>query len=144
MAFAMGIVGFFGFAYKVNFGAAASMIAQTTYETGLAYALSVIPLFILMGNFVVRGAHVGRAVSRRLHLSRPPARRPRHVHDRRLRRFRRDLRLVDRHRRDFRQGGLPVDAQVRLQGQPRCGSIAAGGTLGILIPPSVIMVIYGS
>jgi len=30
------------------------MIAQTTYETGLAYTLSVIPLFILMGNFVVR------------------------------------------------------------------------------------------
>ena len=54
MAFAMGIVGFFGFAWKVNFGAAASMIAQTTYETGLAYTLSVIPLFILMGNFVVR------------------------------------------------------------------------------------------
>src|SRR5437899_2919617 len=54
MAFAMGIVGFFGFAWKVNFGAAASMIAQTTYETGLAYTLSVIALFILMGNFVVR------------------------------------------------------------------------------------------
>src|SRR5262249_57191982 len=54
MAFAMGIVGFFGFAYKVNFAAASAMIAQTPYETGLAYALSVIPLFILMGNFVVR------------------------------------------------------------------------------------------
>src|SRR5258708_35584716 len=54
MAFAMGIVGFFGFAWKVNFGAAASMIAQTTYETGLAYTLSAIPLFILMGNFVGR------------------------------------------------------------------------------------------
>src|SRR5262249_43266229 len=54
MAFAMGIVGFFGFAYKVNFAAASAMIAQTTYETGLAYTLSVIPLFILMGNFVVR------------------------------------------------------------------------------------------
>jgi TRAP-type mannitol/chloroaromatic compound transport system permease large subunit len=54
MAFAMGLVGFFGFAYKVNFNAAASMLAQTTYETGLSYTLSVIPLFILMGNFVVR------------------------------------------------------------------------------------------
>src|SRR5262249_35655590 len=54
MAFAMGIVGFFGFAYKVNFAAASAMIAQTTYETGLAYTLSVIPLFILIGNFVVR------------------------------------------------------------------------------------------
>src|SRR5262245_549718 len=52
MAFAMGIVGFFGVAYKLNFAVASAMIAQVTYETGLAYTLSVIPLFILMGNFV--------------------------------------------------------------------------------------------
>jgi TRAP-type C4-dicarboxylate transport system permease large subunit len=54
MAFSMGLVGFVGFAYKVNLSAAAAMIGQITYETGLAYTLSVIPLFILMGNFVVR------------------------------------------------------------------------------------------
>ena len=53
MAFAMGLVGFVGTAYKLNFNAAAQMIATITYETGLAYSLSVIPLFILMGNFVV-------------------------------------------------------------------------------------------
>ncbi len=54
LAFAMGLVGFLGFAYKVNINAAAAMIGATTYETGLSYSLSVIPLFILMGNFVVR------------------------------------------------------------------------------------------
>ncbi len=54
MAFAMGLVGFAGVAYKLDANVAAAMIAQTTYETGLAYTLSVIPLFILMGNFVVR------------------------------------------------------------------------------------------
>ena len=54
MAFAMGIVGFAGVAYKLNFNVASAMIAQVTYETGLSYTLSVIPLFILMGNFVVR------------------------------------------------------------------------------------------
>ena len=54
MAFAMGIVGFAGVAYKLNVNVAAAMIAQVTYETGLSYTLSVIPLFILMGNFVVR------------------------------------------------------------------------------------------
>ncbi len=54
MAFAMGIVGFAGVAYKLNFNVAAAMIGQVTYETGLAYTLSVIPLCLLMGNFVVR------------------------------------------------------------------------------------------
>src|SRR5262249_50825462 len=59
MAFAMGIVGFFGFAYKVNFAAASAMIAQTTYETGLAYTLSVIPPLLLMGTWGVRGRWSG-------------------------------------------------------------------------------------
>ena len=114
MAFAMGIVGFVGVAYMLNFNVAAAMIAQVTYETGLSYTLSVIPLFILMGNFVVRAQDVRRALSRRLLLPRPSARRARDVHGGRLRRLRRDLRLLDRDRRDLHQGLLPVDAQVRL------------------------------
>ncbi len=143
MAFAMGIVGFFGFAWKVNFGAAASMIAQTTYETGLAYTLSVIPLFILMGNFVVR-ARMSEELYHAAYTF-----------------------LGDR------RGGLAMSTIVACAGfgaicgssiataatfskvaypsmrkfgykdALAAGSIAAGGTLGILIPPSVIMVIYG-
>jgi len=143
MAFAMGIVGFFGFAWKVNFGAAASMIAQTTYETGLAYTLSVIPLFILMGNFVVRA------------------------------RMSEELYHAAYTFLGHRRGGLAMSTIVACAGfgaicgssiataatfakvaypsmrkfgykdTLAAGSIAAGGTLGILIPPSVIMVIYG-
>jgi tripartite ATP-independent transporter DctM subunit len=143
MAFAMGIVGFFGFAYKVNFAAASAMIAQTTYETGLAYTLSVIPLFILMGNFVVRA------------------------------RMSEELYHAAYTFLGHRRGGLAMStivasaafgsicgssiataatfAKVAYPSMRRfgykdtlaAGSIAAGGTLGILIPPSVIMVIYG-
>src|SRR6266850_1995259 len=143
MAFAMGIVGFFGFAWKVNFGAAASMIAQTTYETGLAYTLSVIPLFILMGNFVVRA------------------------------RMSEELYHAAYTFLGHKRGGLAMSTIVACAGFGAiCGSsiataatfakvaypsmkkfgyadylatgaIAAGGTLGILIPPSTIMVIYG-
>jgi tripartite ATP-independent transporter DctM subunit len=143
MAFAMGIVGFFGFAYKVNFNAAASMIGQTTYETGLSYTLSVIPLFILMGNFVVRA------------------------------RMSEELYHAAYTFLGHRRGGLAMSTIVASGGFGSiCGSsiataatfakvaypsmrkfgykdtlaagaIAGGGTLGILIPPSVIMVIYG-
>jgi tripartite ATP-independent transporter DctM subunit len=143
MAFAMGIVGFAGFAYKVNFNAAASMLAQITYETGLAYTLSVIPLFILMGNFVVRA------------------------------RMSEELYHAAYTFLGHRRGGLAMSTIVACGGFGAiCGSsiataatfskvaypsmrkygykdslasaaIAAGGTLGILIPPSVIMVIYG-
>jgi TRAP-type transport system large permease protein len=143
MAFAMGIVGFFGVAYKLNFNVAAAMIAQVTYETGLAYTLSVIPLFILMGNFV---AHA--KMSEELYHA---------------------AYCFLGHRR----GGLAMSTVVACAGfgaicgssiataatftkvaypsmrkygykdTLAAGSIAAGGTLGILIPPSVIMVIYG-
>ena len=55
-----------------------------------------------------------RAVPRGLHLHRPCARRAGACHHHRLRRLRRDLRLVHRHRGDDVQGGLPVDAAARL------------------------------
>ena len=58
--------------------------------------------------------HVAGAVPHRLRLHRPPPRRPGDGDHRRLRRLRRDLRLVDRHRRDLRQGRLSVDEEVRL------------------------------
>jgi C4-dicarboxylate transporter DctM subunit len=143
MAFAMGIVGFVGVAYMLNFNVAAAMIAQVTYETGLSYTLSVIPLFILMGNFVVRA------------------------------RLSDELYHAAYCFLGHRRGGLAMSTVVACAGfgaicgssiataatftkvsypsmrrygyadALAAGSIAAGGTLGILIPPSVIMVIYG-
>ena len=70
------------------------------YDTGFAYTLTVVPLFILMGNFVARAglahelfraayAFIGHVRGGLAHAT---------VH--RLRRLRRDLRLVDRHRGD--------------------------------------------
>ncbi len=143
MAFCMGIVGFVGVGYMVNFNAASSMIAQVTYETGQSYTLSVIPLFILMGNFVVRAK-----LSDELYYA---------------------AYCFLGHRR----GGLAMSTIIACAGfgaicgssiataatftkvsypsmqkygykdALSVGSIAGGGTLGILIPPSVIMVIYG-
>jgi len=143
MAFAMGIVGFFGVAHMLSFNAAAAMIAQVTYETGMSYTLSVIPLFILMGNFVVRA------------------------------RMSDELYHAAYCFLGHRRGGLAMSTIVACAGfgaicgssiataatftkvsypsmrrynyadALSAGSIAAGGTLGILIPPSVIMVIYG-
>ncbi|GAL17237.1 TRAP dicarboxylate transporter DctM subunitunknown substrate 3 [Vibrio maritimus] len=56
LAFAMGVVGFIGFWYinDYNWNAAMSMAARRIIDTGQDYSLSVIPLFILMGNFVTK------------------------------------------------------------------------------------------
>ena len=73
MAFAMGVVGFFGVWWKLGLNGASAMIAQITYETGMAYTLSVIPLFILMGAFAERSGlstDLFRAASQAIILSR--------------------------------------------------------------------------
>src|SRR5439155_1289601 len=56
IAYAMGIVGVVGYAYMRdwNWAVAFAMTQTKLYETGRSYTLSVVPLFILMGNFVTR------------------------------------------------------------------------------------------
>ena len=142
----MGIVGIVGYAYMRDWNwAVAFATAQTKiYETGRNYTLSVVPLFILMGNFVTRAGmsqELFRAAYAFIGHLRGGLAMATIVG---LRRLRRDLRLVDRHRGHLRQGRLSVDEELRLLRRARRpASIAAGGTLGILIPPSTIMVIYG-
>ena len=49
VGFAMGIVGFCGFWYVVSFKAAVSMVGTDVWTTFSKYGLTVIPLFIFMG-----------------------------------------------------------------------------------------------
>lgn len=68
LAFSMGAVGFVGIGVLRGWDPALASTAQVVYETGFAYTLSVIPLFILMGNFVARAGlahelfHAGKSV----------------------------------------------------------------------------------
>jgi TRAP-type C4-dicarboxylate transport system permease large subunit len=145
IALAMGIVGVLGYAYMRDWswGGALAMAQTKIYETGRNYTLSVVPLFILMGNFVTRAG-----MSQEL--------------------FRTAYAFIG-----HRRGGLAMAtiigcagfgaicgssiataatfAKVAYPSMKRfgyadylsTGAIAAGGTLGILIPPSTIMVLYG-
>jgi C4-dicarboxylate transporter, DctM subunit len=143
MAFAMGIVGFVGVTYKLNFAVASAMIGQVTYETGLAYTLSVVPLFILMGNFVSHAR-----ISDELY----------HAAYCFLGHKRGGLAMSTvvasagfgaicgssiATAATFTKVSYPSMRKYHYKDALAVGSIAAGGTLGILIPPSVIMVIYG-
>jgi tripartite ATP-independent transporter DctM subunit len=145
IALAMGIVGIVGYAYMRdwNFTVAFAVAQTKIYETGRNYTLSVVPLFILMGNFVTRAG-----MSHEL--------------------FRAAYAFIGHLR-----GGLAMAtilacagfgaicgssiataatmAKVAYPSMKRfgysdrlaTGAIASGGTLGIMIPPSTIMVIYG-
>tara|TARA_R110002124_G_scaffold131203_1_gene293330 strand:- start:21184 stop:22497 length:1314 start_codon:yes stop_codon:yes gene_type:complete len=143
IAFAMGLVGMVGLTYETSFRAAISMVGRLIIDTSQDYGLSVIPLFILMGLFVNKGG-----ISRELY----------NVSNAFLGHFRGGLAMAT----ILACGGfaaicgssLATAATMSKVAMPEMrkfgyadslstASIAAGGTLGILIPPSVILVIYG-
>ncbi len=143
VGFAMGFLGLIGFSYVVNFNAGLNLLARDVWDVFSSYNLTVIPLFVFMGQIAF---HAG--ISRRLYDS---------------------AYVLLGHRR----GGLAMTtvgacagfsaicgstnataatmATVALPEMKRygydmglaTGTVAAAGSLGILIPPSVIFIVYG-
>lgn len=145
LAYAMIFVGFVGYYILLNgnFNAALSMTTRRLMDTAMEYSLSVVPLFILMGNLVTK-AGLSDAIYRASNAF--------------LGHYRGGQAMAT----ILACGGFSAIsgsslataatmAKVAMPQMRKYGyddslasaSIAAGGTLGILIPPSVILVIYG-
>ncbi|MBW2095866.1 MAG: TRAP transporter large permease subunit [Deltaproteobacteria bacterium] len=139
----IGLTGFLGMAYLSGSDAALTLLATVPYSTIASYGMSIIPLFILMGTFAFYaglsrdiywtmykwlgrlpgglamatvGACAGFAAISGSSLATSATMGTVAMHE--MKRYKYDARLAT-------------------------GCIAAGGTIGILIPPSVILVIYG-
>jgi TRAP-type uncharacterized transport system fused permease subunit len=54
LAVAMTVAGTVGLGLMRGWNPAFAGVSQVVFETGFAYVLSVVPLFVLMGNFVAR------------------------------------------------------------------------------------------
>jgi tripartite ATP-independent transporter DctM subunit len=143
LAFAMGLVGFGGIALTRGLNPALANTAQVVYETGFAYTLSVIPLFILMGNFVARAglalelfqaayAFIG-------HLRGGLA----HATVAACAGFGAICGSSIATAATMSKVAYPSMRKLGYSASLSTGVMAAGGTLGIMIPPSTIMVIYG-
>ena len=143
VGFAMAGVGIAGFAYYVGWPGTFAMIGRIAFDTPQRAEFAVVPLFVLMGNFITRAGLAD------------------------------ELYAAAYAWIGHRRGGLAMATIVSCGGfSAVCGSsvataatmakvamppmrrfkyedslatgaIAAGGTLGILIPPSVVLVIYG-
>jgi tripartite ATP-independent transporter DctM subunit len=143
LAFAMGFVGFVGLGLLRGWAPTAANAAQVVYDTGFAYTLSVVPLFILMGNFVAR-AGLATELFRAAHA------------------FVGHVRGGLAHATVIACAGfgaicgssIATAATMSKVAYPQmkklgyadylaAGVVAAGGTLGIMIPPSTILIIYG-
>jgi C4-dicarboxylate transporter DctM subunit len=143
LAFAMGFVGFIGLGLMRGWPATAANAAQVIYESGFAYTLSVVPLFILMGNFVARAglAHeLFRAAYAFIgHLRGGLA----HATILACAGFGAICGSSIATAATMSKVAYPSMKRLGYADYLSTGVIAAGGTLGIMIPPSTILVIYG-
>src|SRR5678809_923932 len=145
IALSMGVVGIVGYAYMRDWNwAVAFATAQTKiYETGRNYALTVVPLFILMGNFVTR-AGMSQELFRTAYAF--------------IGHLRGGLAMATicgcagfgaicgssiATAATFAKVAYPSMKKFGYSDRLAAGVVAGGGTLGIMIPPSTIMVIYG-
>ncbi len=145
ISFAMAIVGIVGYAYMRdwNWTVAFAMTQTKLYETGRNYTLSVVPLFILMGNFVTR-AGMSQELFRAAYAF--------------IGHLRGGLAMATiwasagfggicgssiATAATFAKVAYPSMKRFGYSDKLAAGVIAGGGTLGIMIPPSTIMVIYG-
>jgi C4-dicarboxylate transporter DctM subunit len=143
VGFAMGFVGVVGFAYLADPGPALSLLAQDIFEQYSSYPLSVIPMFILMGTFAFASG-----ISRRLYETAYSW----------VGQLRGGLTIATvlacagfaaicgstaATAATMGKIALPEMKKYRYDSTLAAGTVAASGTLGILIPPSTILIVYG-
>lgn len=142
VAFAMATVGFVGFAIVVSPGAALSMVTTDLYETFSSYSLTVIPLFVFMGQIAF---HAG--ISRRLfnvayHWLGPLPGGLAMATVGACTGFGAICGSGPATAATMASVALPEMRRYKYDMELASGSVAAGGSLGMLIPPSVVFIVY--
>jgi C4-dicarboxylate transporter, DctM subunit len=142
IAISMFIAGVFGYLYQVGLAPFLNNLNGLAYARFASYDLSVIPLFILMGNFATQGG-ISKALFQFASVV--------------MAGFRGGLAMAAvmasaafgaicgssiATAATITSVALPEMKRHGYSGRLSTGTLAAGGTLGILIPPSVPLVIY--
>ena len=143
IGFAMALAGFIGFAAIVNVDAALNLVAKDIFSVLSSYGFTVIPMFVLMGQVgasggVARGLYdsayrfighvpgglaigtVAAATAFKAICGSSPATAA-----------------------TFATIAVPEMDRYGYDRRLSCGTVATVGTLGILIPPSVVLIVYG-
>ena len=143
IAFALMLVGFTGITYLASLDAALPVMAQTVYDVSSFYSYTVIPLFIVMGGFAGSSG-----LTRQMY----------GTFDKWLRKLPGGLGIAtigacagfsavsgSSVATAATMGTVALPEMKRYGYHPMLatGSVAAGGTLGFLIPPSIGFVVYG-
>ena len=143
IGFSMALAGFIGFGVMVNWDAALNLLAKDLFAVFSSYGFTVIPLFVLMGQLGANGGvardlysaaykfighvpgglaigTVGAATAFKAICGSSPATAA-----------------------TFASIAVPEMERYGYDKRLSCGTVATVGTLGILIPPSVVLIVYG-
>ncbi|MBI5443045.1 MAG: TRAP transporter large permease [Deltaproteobacteria bacterium] len=141
--FTMAIVGFLGVAFVTSFKAALGMISTDLWNIFSSYGLTVIPMFILVGEFVHYAGYNNGLYSATY---------------RWFGHYKGGLAITTimacaafsaisgsntATAATMSQVAIPEMRKYKYHSQLNAGSVAAGATLGVLIPPSIVLVVYG-
>lgn len=143
VAFCMALVGVVGFGYLVSPAAALNIIAKDFYSVFSSYSLTVVPLFVFMGQVLFYSG-----INRKIYDAALAW----------LGHYRGGLAVAtvgacaafsaicgstNATAATMSTVALPEMKRLRYSSRLATGVVAAGGSLGILIPPSVILIVYG-
>lgn len=143
IAFALGVVGFVGLGLTLNWTVAVAQLKCLVYEATASYTIAVIPLFVLMGNFAVisgisselyesatkwfgkfpGGLAISTTVAAAL--------------------FGACSGSTMASASIFTKISLPEMAKYKYDNRLSCGAICSAGALACMIPPSLLMILYG-
>lgn len=143
VGFAMALVGFAGFSFLVTPQAGLSILARDIFYTFSSYSLTVIPMFVFMGSIASASG-----ISKRLYAASNSI----------LGRLRGGLAMATvaacagfaaicgsttATAAAMGRVSLPEMKKYHYDDSLATGAVAAAGSLGILIPPSTIFIVYG-
>ncbi|MBA3009271.1 MAG: TRAP transporter large permease [Desulfobacula sp.] len=143
VGFAMGLVGFIGFSQVISVDAGFNMLATVTWDTFAQYGLTVIPLFIFMGQIAFYSGvneklytaaftwvgHIRGGIAMATILA--------------CAAFAAICGSNAATAATMTTVALPQMNKYKYEPMLSTGSIACGSTLGVVIPPSVVLIIIG-
>lgn len=143
VAYVMTLVGFLGFSYMISFKAGLAILSRDIYDVYSSWGLTVIPLFVLMGQFAFN-AGIGKklydsaycflgSVRGGLAMATVAA----------CTAFGAVCGSSPATAATMATVGLPEMKRYGYGDRLSSGSVASGGSLGMLMPPSVVLIVYG-
>ncbi len=142
LAFAMSLLGFIGFGYLVSFSAASNLLVKDFFDTFSSYGFTVIPLFVLMGQIASNSN-----IAKRLYVAThkfvghiPGGIAMTTVAGATL--FKAMCGSTLATAATFAGIAIPEMDRYGYDKKLSTGVVASVGTLGMLIPPSIVLIIY--